>query len=346
MSINNITININKSQDCNIYINGSTGHENINKNADNDNINAENEIKSIVKTVYNPKKTDNMQLSETYYELSNNHTIDYYYNKVVRLRDCSNYLKFARINGQVKLIQTNSCRVRLCPICAYKRSLAVYRNVRSIYTLLQRQPRNKYLFLSLTVRNVAADELQAAIDSLNVGYVRLMRNKAYKTITLGAIRTIEVTYNAARGDYHPHIHALIHTSNDIYCGRNYISQQQLKADWERVNNLDYDVQVDIRRFHAKNAAAAGKELAEIAKYAVKPSDYVGQTAEVVATFDRALHQRKLITMSGSFRKAAKELHISDVETDDTYLADIKTAEDEGEIIIYKWHYGRNEYIPQ
>ena len=346
MSINNITININKSQDCNIYINGSTGHENVNKNADNDNINAENEVKSIVKTIYNPKKTDNMQLSETYYKLSNNHTIDYYYNKVVRLRDCSNYLKFARINGQIKLIQTNSCRVRLCPICAYKRSLAVYRNVRSIYTLLQRQPRNKYLFLTLTVRNVAADELQAAIDNLNAGYIKLMRNKAYKTITLGTIRTIEVTYNAARGDYHPHIHALIHTNNDIYCGRNYISQAQLKADWERVNNLNYDVQVDIRRFHTRNAAAAGKELAEIAKYAVKPSDYVGQTAEVVATFDRALHQRKLITMSGSFRKAARELHISDVETDDTYLADIKTAEDEGEIIIYKWHYGRNEYIPQ
>lgn len=346
MSIHNININIAHSQDCNIYINGSTGHENVSKNADNDNINTENEIKSIVKTIYNPKKTDNMQLSETYYALSNNHTIDYYYNKVVRLRDCSNYLKFARINGQIKLIQTNSCRVRLCPICAYKRSLAVYRNVRSIYTLLQRQPRNKYLFLTLTIRNVAADELQAAIDNLNAGYVKLMRNKAYKTITLGTIRTIEVTYNAARGDYHPHIHALIHTSNDIYCGRNYISQSQLKADWERVNNLNYDVQVDIRRFHARNAAAAGKELAEIAKYAVKPSDYVGQTAEVIATFDRALHQRKLITMSGSFRRAAKELHISDVETDDTYLADIKTAEDEGEIIIYKWHYGKSEYIKQ
>lgn len=346
MSINNININIRNSQDCNIYINDSINHENASKIAINDGINTEDEVINLVKTIYNPKKTDNMQLSETYYELSNNHAIDYYYNKVVRLRDCSNYLKFARINGKVKLIQTNSCRVRLCPICAYKRSLAVYRNVRSIYTLLQRQPRNKYLFLTLTVRNVAADELQAAIDGLNAGYVRLMRNKAYKTITLGAIRTIEVTYNAARGDYHPHIHALIHTNNDIYCGRNYISQSQLKADWERVNKLNYDVQVDIRRFHARNAAAAGKELAEIAKYAVKPSDYVGQTAEVVATFDRALHQRKLITMSGSFRKAAKELHISDVETDDTYLADIKTAEDEGEIIIYRWHYGRNEYISQ
>ena len=346
MSIHNINIHIEKSQDCNIYINGNTGHENVSKNADNDSINTDDEIKSLVKTIYNPKKTDNMQLSETYYKLSNNHTIDYYYNKVVRLKDCSNYLKFARINGKVKLIQTNSCRVRLCPICAYKRSLAVYRNVRSIYTLLQRQPRNKYLFLTLTIRNVAAEQLQAAIDNLNTGYVKLMRNKAYKTITLGAIRTIEVTYNAARGDYHPHIHALIHTTNDIYCGRNYISQQQLKADWERVNNLDYDVQVDIRRFHARNADAAGKELAEIAKYAVKPSDYVGQSADVVATFDRALHQRKLITMSGSFRKAAKELHISDVETDDTYLADIKTAEDEGEIIIYKWHYGQSEYIKQ
>lgn len=346
MSIHNINIHIEKSQDCNIYINGNTGHENVSKNADNDSINTDDEIKSLVKTIYNPKKTDNMQLSETYYKLSNNHTIDYYYNKVVRLKDCSNYLKFARINGKVKLIQTNSCRVRLCPICAYKRSLAVYRNVRSIYTLLQRQPRNKYLFLTLTIRNVAAEQLQAAIDNLNAGYVRLMRNKAYKTITLGTIRTIEVTYNAARGDYHPHIHALIHTSNDIYCGRNYISQQQLKADWERVNNLDYDVQVDIRRFHARNAATAGKELAEIAKYAVKPSDYVGQSADVVATFDKALHQRKLITMSGSFRKAAKELHISDVETDNTYLADIKTAEDEGEIIIYKWHYGKSEYIKQ
>lgn len=298
------------------------------------------EIQEIIKATYSGKKKDNMLLSKRYYKIAALNG-EYYQSKGVRLENCSNYLAFAKIEGKYRMIRTNLCRVRLCPMCSYKRSLAVYRNTRSVYDyLVSKTPHSKFLFLTLTIENVSPEKLKEALNTLNYGWRKLTQYEAIKKITLGTLRTIEVTYNSNTGKYHPHIHILLHTTNELYQGRNYISQKKLTDMWAQAVKSDYMPIVDIRRFRSNT----GRELAEVAKYAVKPSDYLNKPDGVIITLDDILHKRKLVTYSGSFREAKRELKIKDFEEREEYAS--KLQDIEAEIIIYRWHFGSDEYVKE
>lgn len=294
------------------------------------------EIEELLQRVYNNKKADNLKLSERYYKLSN--ISEYYAGKAARMENCSNYLAFAKIDNRYKVVRTVSCCVRLCPMCAYKRSLAVYRNVRKIYDyLISCNQHSKFLFITLTIENVVAQQLQTALDSLNRGFQNIVRQKAFKKITLGTLRAIEITYNKSTGKYHPHIHILLHTTSELYAGRNYITQQQLTDMWQSAANTDYRPIVDIRKFKRNT----GRELAEVAKYSVKPSDYINSPDSVIMTLDNVLHKRQLITAAGTFREAKKILKIKELEEHEDYSKYLNDLE--AELIIYKWHFGEGQY---
>ena len=63
------------------------------------------------------KKSKDDQLANLYYSLSL-HQGDYYYNKAERLNNCGNILTFSEEDSNnKKLVYSNSCRVKLCPIC-------------------------------------------------------------------------------------------------------------------------------------------------------------------------------------------------------------------------------------
>ena len=298
------------------------------------------EIQEIINSVYNGKKADNMQLSVRYRKIGRYNLDDYYDKKGVRLENCSTYLAFAKIEGKYKMVKTNLCRVRLCPMCAYKRSLAVYRNTRQIYDyLLENEPHSKFLFITLTIRNVDRARLKSALDALNKGFQNIVRQKAFKKIALGTLRTIEITYNKNTGMYHPHIHVLLHTSTELYAGRNYITQEKLSQMWASAAGItEYIPVVDIRAFKANTK----RELAEVAKYSVKPSDYLNTPDSVLITLDDILHKRHLLSLSGSFKRAKAALKIKDMEEKEEYNNSFDDLE--AELIIYKWHFGQDKYI--
>ena len=85
-------------------------------------------------------------------------------------------------------------------------------------------------------------------------------------------------------------------------------------------------QVDIRVARDKNASeSASQELAsavaEIAKYAVKDSDYIypGQedlTDRIVTTLTGALYHRRLVAYGGVFQDAFEKLKLDDPEDGD------------------------------
>ena len=296
-------------------------------------------IREIIETTFKGKKQDNLILSNRYRKIYQYSGEEYYLNKSIRLENCSTYLGFAKIKEEYKMIRTHLCRVRLCPMCAYKRSLSVYHSVRAIYDKINDEySHSKFLFLTFTVENVLPSDLSKTIDKLNKGFQNIVRQKAFKNICLGTIRTIEITYNKKSHTFHPHIHVILHTTNELYHGRNYISQKKLTDMWQSAVDVDYIPVIDIRRFRANTK----RELAEVAKYAVKPNDYINEADNVLITLDDVLHNRHLITVSGTFKKAKQDLKIADAEEYDVYkniLQDI-----EAEIIIYKWHFGEDNYI--
>ena len=67
------------------------------------------------------------------YKLSNSYLAIAYdevdESKANRLRDCASWLEFSRTEEGLKLHKANFCRVRLCPICAWRRSLKTFGQV-------------------------------------------------------------------------------------------------------------------------------------------------------------------------------------------------------------------------
>ena len=113
--------------------------------------------------------------------------------------------------------------------------------------------------------------------------------------------------------------------------------------------------VDIRRFKASKAGE-GKEIAEVAKYAAKVTDYVirddtgsideKRTDRAVAILDSALANRRLIAFGGHFRRLHKLLNLDDTEDGDlVHVSPEDLREDISQMIVrYRWHIGYKNYI--
>lgn len=300
------------------------------------------ELKRIVADIYDLKKQNNMKLAARYNMIARKSTElstdDYYARKYQRLEQCSTYLEFRREKStkKYKLINTNLCRVRLCPLCAYKRSLAVYHNTADIIKYInEKYSRSKYLFLTLTIKNVSGYQLSKAIDDLTRGWQNMSKQKRIKNVALGTVRSIEITYNKRNNTYHPHLHVLIHTTADVYAGRNYISQAEFADRWQSAVGIDYQPVIDVRRLRHNN----GREVAEIAKYSVKPLEWDKCSESVIITLDEVLHKRHLLSLSGTMREAKRELKIADIEEKKEWLGNF----DEGDKILFFYHFAKNKY---
>lgn len=248
--------------------------------------------------------------------------------------DCGSYI---RLNAAGKVTGANFCHLRVCPICAWRKSLQVYGKYYAIQDYLSHQDNYNYILVTLTIRNVKrlADGLQQLTD----GYKRLSNDRELKRISCGYIRTMEISYNYRRDDYHPHLHILYAMSPQYYSREhnNYKSQDWWRERWERCARLDYVSQVDVRAVRADGQRGA---IAEIAKYALKPlkrctERYNGQLVGVYTQLLEYTHHRRLQTMGGVFRSAAKHLKI-DIDADDEF--DRSSSDD----ITYIWRGG--EYI--
>lgn len=299
------------------------------------------ELKRLVADIYDIKKQNNLKLAARYQMIAKKSTdlsTNYYERKYERLEQCSTYLEFRRerISKKYKLINTNLCRVRLCPLCAYKRSLSVYHNTADIINYINSTySRSKYLFLTLTIKNIPGSQLSNAIDNLTRGWQNLAKQKRIKNVVLGTVRSIEITYNKRSNTYHPHLHVLIHTTEQIYSGRNYISQAEIADRWRSAAGIDYEPVVDIRRIRHNR----GREIAEIAKYSVKPLQWDKCAESVIITLDEVLHKRHLLSLSGTMREAKRELKIADLEEKKEWLQNF----DEGDKILFFYHFAENKY---
>ena len=264
-----------------------------------------------------------------------------------RTLDCGTYLGFAEIDGGVRLVQANFCGGRLCPTCNWRRSLRIYSTTSRIMDCLDVTYGKgiKYLFLTLTVKNVPGDKLSATIDAMAEAYHRMANNKAWKRRVKGAMRTLEITINHETAEYHPHYH-LILVVDGKYATKSdetYWTHADWQAAWKQAARLDYDPQVSIERVKGRK-----KGIAEISKYMAKDADYIlpndpETTDRVVADLTNHMHKRRLISYTGLMREARISLGIGDPERmplTDEVRADIASA-----IRHYHWSAGLGCYVP-
>lgn len=273
--------------------------------------------------------------------------------KADRLKACGKVLTFeVDAQGNKKLVQAESCRVRLCPLCSWRRSLKSYYNTMKIVDYINTNyARTSYIFVTLTVQNCKGDKLSQTLDLLFAALQRLTQRKEIKSVWRGSVRNVEVTHNVNINSswydtYHPHIHMLVAVNQSYFKDKRYISRDKLKRLWGECLRVEYEPQVDIRACKGTDAHA----VAECSKYATKASDYLifddwDLTVETVRTLDRALANRRLINYSGIFRDVKRILALDDVE--DGSLVNIGDNSEIGEVVKrenYFWYSGYRQYF--
>lgn len=290
--------------------------------------------------------------------------------KAKRMFDCGNYLVFKMKDGTLKLYQAYFCKVRLCPMCNWRRSLKIAFQNKQVIEVANQREKLKWIFLTLTVQNCKGSELKQTMDDMMQGFNRLMKYKKVQGISVGYFRTMEVTrnYNFKSewyGTYHPHFHVLLAVPTN-YFGKNYISQKEWVELWGKAMKLDYAPIVHVKKVkpkkeivemteyddELKELMALEKAIFETSKYAVKDSDVIrgdkvtGSNLETVVDLDKALAYKRLIGYGGLLKKIHKELNLDDAENGD--LIHVNDEQDEianGAVdVMAFWHIGLNDYV--
>ena len=279
-----------------------------------------------------------------------------------RVGTCASCLLFLECSqSQVhpkKLKRANFCKDRLCTTCQWRKSMRQYHtSLKLAREALRRHSTLRFVFLTLTVPNVALRDLSGAIDDLLKSWQRLTQRKEVKSVVKGYLRALEVTYNHERDDWHPHIHAVLAVPSYYFTTSSYITQQRWLELWQEATRMPQITQVDVRTIKTKRKGVDPLEVgfAEASKYGVKPwstksrvsvkrllkelyvdrEDLKGhawlrltreKTAEVVEQLRGALEHRRLIQTGGIFRQIKRELKLKDGEDETADLVNITDKE--------------------
>jgi plasmid rolling circle replication initiator protein Rep len=293
------------------------------------------------------KKVANTYLSMAYTNINKR--------KAERLCECARFLIYKVLpDGSEKLDHMNSCRVRLCPMCNWRRSLKTFANMMKVVDAIEAEKEHAFLFLHLTIRNCQGSELSKTLDLMNKSWERMFRRKEIKAAVKGWYRAIEVTHNIDEASpsydtYHPHMHCIL-TVPKNYFKKYYIDQEDWLRFWRESLRVDYDPGAHIELIQEKTP----KAIAECAKYAVKESDYIipedwKLTEDTVRILDVALHKRRFISYGGLMKEVHKRLNLSDDENGDlTHIDEDKPAEDKPteKKLVYAWNTGYFQYMRQ
>lgn len=287
--------------------------------------------------------------------------------KADRLRWCGKVLTFKvdRQTGRKALKTAESCRVRLCPLCSWRRSLKNYWNTISIVRWLQANENRpevgkfSYIFITLTVKNCRGEALSGSIDGLFAAVKRLYERKEIKKAWRGMVRNLEVTHNIDTKSkdydtYHPHFHIIAAVRPSYFNSRDYVSQKRLQTLWKECLRVDYEPIVDIRRVKGEGDSEGNydpaRAVAECSKYAAKAADYIipddwDLTVDTVRLLDAALDRRRLINYSGIFREVKYKLDLDDSEDGDLVKVGDDTSDlgDDTYTETYWWYSGYRQY---
>lgn len=293
------------------------------------------------------KKERNIKLARIYKEVD--------IRKMYRLLSCCNYLEFKEsTNGKLTLHKMSSCRVRLCPLCAWRRSLKVFYNNLSIVEYLKKKFNYEFIFLTLTIPNVTSDKLNDTLDWLDASVHRMYERPEWKAVVKGACRCVEVTHNVdttspSYDTYHPHIHYMLAVNKSYFKSRNYMSAKAWTELWRSCLHypLNKPLSVDVKKCYGTTE----KAVAECSKYSTKDTEYVvdsnfNLSIDSVATLDKALANRRLLTYTGAFREAKRKLKLED--EDKGSLINVgeldETLENDFRYVTYCWHSGYRQFI--
>lgn len=267
--------------------------------------------------------------------------------KAERLRGCASFLQYRKdASGVMRLYRANFCRVRLCPICTWRRSLKLTAQATQVIDYARKVKPQAYAMLTLTVPSCTADDLSSLISKMSLGWHKLSNYKAFGQAVRGYLRSMEVTHNTDNDTYHPHYHVLLQVAPSYFKSRYYLSRDTWLDMWRRAMQDESITQVDVRRVKGDTIHA----IAEVAKYACKPADYIipndwDMTVDTVSVLDQALNKRRFVGWGGDLKLYHQRLSLDDVDDGDLLQSDGHDVIDDRDMveIVYWWYPGYRQY---
>ena len=297
---------------------------------------------------WKPKKRKALKLATALHGLGQN-------KKANRVYWCSDELVFAECpdTGKKKLKSASFCRERLCVMCSWRLSIKTFFQLSQVLDVAQEEnPDLIPVFLTLTIKNCAGQDLAATLDNMFNGWAKLTEHRRVKNAIKGWFRALEVTYNRDADTYHPHFHAIMLVDKMYFFNKKaYLHTEDWVHIWRTSCRLAYDPICDIRAVRNKSQHRKRKHVAEVAKYTVKDSDYIHEdeelTMRVVDVLGRALFRRRLFAYGGVLKVIAKRLkadqepeNLINIDEDEaTMRDDVAQA-----LIAYKWDFGLMDYV--
>lgn len=218
-------------------------------------------------------------------------------------------------NGHEKFLRkAHFCGVRLCPMCGWRRSLKAGYQVKKVAhqaALEMKAVKLRWIFLTLTCKNVEGYELPDQLDVLTKSWKRLTETKGFKSSVLGFFRATEVTrdadfliteerYEQAKkyydgmylkvGDqnpnfntYHPHFHVVMAVPSS-YFGQKYKKTEEWVQMWKKAMRVDYDPIVDVRTVKTKRDRALEEKILRDKGIKVQAETLPGETVAELAKY--------------------------------------------------------------
>lgn len=279
------------------------------------------------------------------------------FKKAYNVRECGQYLEFAvGEDGIKRLKQAFFCKSKLCPLCNWRRSKKLrYQVMEIVQACITKEPKGRWLFLTLTCRNVATkEELDETMREMTKALNRLFKYKKVAKNVLGFLRGTEVTVNHKESTYHPHFHVLLFVQSSYFTGNqdNYINQEEWTKLWQKAMKLDYKPIVDIRAVRPNKRKGTSDTLSavlETAKYPVKESDYltgiIWQDNGVIFDLEYALYKKRLLGFGGLLKTYKWLLFASeDMEDGDLIkIGDEDKISETVKTVLYYWDSFRRDY---
>lgn len=226
---------------------------------------------------------------------------------------------------------------------------------RIVESVVVDKPKSRWLFLTLTTKNVADGEtLKDGLSEMTKAFHRLFKYKKVAKNLIGFMRNIEVTVNPETESYNQHMHVLLCVENSYFKNKeNYISQKEWTELWKKALQINYDPVVDVRAIKPNKKGDSDIQAAvkETSKYSVKSADFLTdndkRNLEIVADLEEGLYRKRMISYGGLLKEKHKILNLDDVEDGDLINTSdeekISETEAEANSIVAIWNYQKQNY---
>lgn len=278
-----------------------------------------------------------------------------------RMGECAEWLEFSETEDhdrKLKLSRAYFCHVRNCPICQWRKTLALTaRFMSNLPAYLELYPDYAYIYVVLTSRNCGMDELRETIKAQNDGVKKLLKRLKRAGVNVhGYIRTNEVT-KGDDGLPHPHVNLILAVNKSYFTDRTYLAKMKWVRLWRECMGLDYDPSVFVSRVkrRKKKDAAKGPStpaedltsgILEVTKYSVKPADMVDDPDFLYGITEQC-HKLRFIGTGGCLKNIFKDGSKTENEIDDDDMLlkkeDSDAPDSNGFKLIYLW-YERRGYL--